>query len=265
MESPSAATTLLSLRRLGLFVIAFALALITALLRSEEPPQLEHPAQQQAEVFQPARNPERLHLFLDPIRVFGWISGTKNHFGEKVTVTSAGRTQQVPVGNGNTFSWPYRVAKAMRVEFAFDRLEQSLTVEPPTARPPCIFFVLDRSVYRPKQTLHFAGFLRDLDADDEFVPQPARTVEVHLIGEQKKTTAARLKLTADTQGRIVGQYTFSDDDPLDNYRLTIPNYQGEARVRLAEYRKTKVGSVLTMRGIMLTLSFSNQRRGLVLG
>ena len=240
MRSPSSALTPLALRRFSLFVMPFALALMAALVRSNATPPEERPAKSQAEALQPARNPERLHLFLDPFRVFGWISGTTNHVGKKVTVTYAGRSHQIAIGKGNTFFWPYKVAKATRIEFAFDGLEQSITVGPPVARPPCVFFIVDRSVYRPKQTLRFAGFLRDLNERGEFVPRPARTIEVRLTSEQKKTTAARLKLTADAQGRIVGQYTFSDADPLDSYRLAIPDYKGEARVRLAEYRKTKV-------------------------
>jgi hypothetical protein len=213
---------------------------MTTLLRTERPPAAEPPAKTVTHTLSPARNPERLHLLLDPTRVFGWISGTKGHFGETVTVITGGREQTIAVGRGNTFRWPYKVAKATRIEFVVAGLTKTIEVQPPSALPPCVFFVVDRGVYRPKQTLRFAAFLRDLDERGEFVPRAAQTVEVHLTSEHKKTTAARLKLTADWQGRLLGEYTFSDADPLDTYRLSIPNYKGEAHVRLAEYRKTKV-------------------------
>jgi hypothetical protein len=100
-------------------------------------------------------------------------------------------------------------------------------------------FVVDRSAYRPKQTLKFAGFLRELDARGEFVPLPRRAVEVELTSEQKKTVLTRLKLTSDEQGRITGAYTFSVSDPVDRYRLSVPGYRGAAHLTLAEYRKAK--------------------------
>src|SRR5262249_61063226 len=94
-------------------------------------------------------------------------------------------------------------------------------------------------VSRPNQPLPFRAFLRDRDSRGEFVPRPAQTVEVQLTSESKNITAARLKLTADAQGRLTGDYTFSDADPLDTYRLSIPSYKGSARLTLAEYRKSK--------------------------
>ena len=56
-----------------------------------------------------------------------------------------------------------------------------------------------------------------------------------------------MKLRTDDSGRLTGQYTFSDADPLDHYHLVIraqaegPPIDGSARVMLGEYRKTKVG------------------------
>ncbi|HEY7155153.1 MAG TPA: MG2 domain-containing protein, partial [Gemmataceae bacterium] len=236
MPFPSTASIRPSTRRLGLLGVAFALMTMAALVRSSGPP----PANEPAATLRPARNPDRLHLLLDAQRVFGWIGGARKHAGETVLVASGGRAQRIKVGRDNTFSWPYKVAETTRAEFAFGRLRQTIVLRPPSKMPPCVFFVVDRGVYRPNQTLHFAAFLRDLDERGEFVPRPAQTVEVLLTGEQKKTTAARMKLTADEQGRLTGEYTFSDADPLDNYRLSIPDYKGAARVRLAEYRKTKV-------------------------
>ncbi|HWG44801.1 MAG TPA: alpha-2-macroglobulin family protein [Gemmataceae bacterium] len=242
MRSISAVSTHWSPHRLGAISVLFLLTTLTALVRSDGPVESKFPPTRDAGKGRliPARNPQRLHLLIDSANVFGWISGEKKHRGETVAVTSAGRTQQIKVERGNTFTWPYKVAKATRTEFAFGELRQTITLQPPSKLPPCVFFVVDRAVYRPNQTLRFAGFLRDLDGRGEFVPRPAQTVEVLLTSERKKTIAARLKLTADAHGRITGDYTFSDADPLDTYRLSIPNYKGEVHVSLAEYRKSKV-------------------------
>src|SRR5262249_33220325 len=140
---------------------------------------------------QRARNPERMHLLLDDRMVFGWISGVRRHAGEAVLVTSAGRMRKIAIGKGNTFTWPYQVAETTRAEFVFGNLKQTITLQPPSKTPPCVFFVVDRGVYRPNQTLHFAAFLRDLNERGEFVPRPAQTVEVLLTSEQKRTVAAR--------------------------------------------------------------------------
>ena len=46
-------------------------------------------------------------------------------------------------------------------------------------------------------------------------------------------------------GRVAGQYTFTTADALDDYALTAAGFAGEAGVRLAEYRKAKVGLAIT--------------------
>ena len=99
---------------------------------------------------------------------------------------------------------------------------------------------MDRTAYRPGQALHFAGFLRQQDKAGTFAPIADTAVEVELVSQRKQTKAARLKLTSDKLGRIVGSYTFTDADALDHYTLSIPNYKGSARVLLGEYRKSKV-------------------------
>ena len=230
MSPISAVPIRLGLRRLGLLGV-FALALVAALGRSGPP--------RNTTARVPARNPERLHLLADTAKVVGWISGTNDHAGSTVTVAAAGVRERLTVQPGNTFTWPYKVHAATRAAFSVGKLRQTISVEPPVKLPPCVFFAVDRGVYRPKQTLHFAAFLRDLDSRGEFVPRPAQTVEIQLTSENKNITAARLKLTADAQGRLTGDYTFSEADPLDSYRLSIPSYKGSARLTLAEYRKSK--------------------------
>jgi hypothetical protein len=228
------------LRRLGFFGVVFVLTMMTALARSRGSQDADTSTSPQPDTLQPARNPERLHLLLDATKVFGWVSGKWNYTGETVTVRVGKHTETLPLRRGNVFCWPYRVAEPKQAEFTCGLLRQTITLRPPGKTPPCVFFVLDRSVYRPNQTLRFAGFLRSLDERGEFTPLPTQSVEVLLTGERKKIIAARLKLTTDTQGRIAGEYTFGDADPLDGYRLSIPGYLGEARVSLAEYRKTMI-------------------------
>lgn len=208
-----------------------ALALLAALAHSVPP--------HQTTTLPPARNPQRLHLLADAVKVVGWIGGTKDYAGATVTVTAPGVRENLTVQPGNTFTWPHKVNTATRAEFTLGKLRQTIPVEPPAKLPSCVFFAVDRGVYRPNQTLHFAAFLRDLDSRGEFVPRPAQTVEVLLTSESKDITAARLQLTSDAQGRLIGDYTFSDADSLDSYRLLIPSYKGTAHITLAEYRKSK--------------------------
>jgi hypothetical protein len=224
---------------LGPIFFGVALALLATLSHSRGLPS-GGTTKKPANKLSSARNPQRLHLIHDAGYVFGWVSGTRDYLDWPVEVEVNGRVEKIKVGRGNTFFWPYKVAKATPVSFTVAGLRKSMEVRPPAKLPPCVFFVVDRGVYRPKQTLHFAAFLRDLDARGEFVPRPAQTVEVRFNSVQKSTPIASLQLTADAQGKLTGEYTFGDADPLDEYRLTIPGYKGEGRVRLAEYRKTQV-------------------------
>lgn len=192
-----------------------------------------------------ARNPITLQLQADEGQVYGWISGTRDHTGRAVSVKIDGKTHDAAVGKDNTFSFRYKVEKptvaAVTVGTGKDTLRGSVALSPPSARPgPSVFFVVDRTAYRPGQALHFAGFLRREERPGSFVPVANEAVEVELTSHRKNTKAAKLKLTSDRQGRVVGSYTFTDADALDHYTLSIPKYTGSARVLLGEYRKSKV-------------------------
>ena len=50
-----------------------------------------------------------------------------------------------------------------------------------------IFFVTDRSAYRPGHTLKFVAFLRDAPADGEFEPVRDREVTVDLTSQARGT------------------------------------------------------------------------------
>src|SRR5205085_2841966 len=99
---------------------------------------------------QPAKNPERLTLVSDAQKVVGWISGATDHAGSEVAVTIGKKTEMVRIDQGNTFAWSYQVEKNTRAEFAFKSHKQAITLNPPQAPlPPSVYFVVDRSVYRP--------------------------------------------------------------------------------------------------------------------
>ena len=207
-------------------------------------------------ITQPAKNPERLTLISDANRVLGWLSGNTNHSGAEATVTVGEKTATVRVDENNSFVWPYKVSKSTRAEFTIGKHKQTLTLTPGEQLAPSVYFVADRSVYRPGQPLHFAGFLRQLDERGEFVPLASRAVEVQLrrIGSgeiadgdnggaaaaRKTTLANRWHLTSDDSGRISGDYVFAEADPLGDYELSIAGFLGSSRFGLAEYRKTKL-------------------------
>jgi uncharacterized protein YfaS (alpha-2-macroglobulin family) len=245
----------MTLRRLtplfGLLLAACALLAIHALRPIVAGPS-DKPRQPVASPrIEPAKNPIRLLLHDDGRKIVGWVSGTRDLAGQvvEITLSDERRVRKVKLGKDNTFTWPYTVAGATKVQFktkvraANDKLlslEDSLTVSPlPAEQTPSVFFVVDRTAYRPTQTLHFAGFLRKMNAKGEFEPLPKREVEVELVSEKKRTHAFKMKTTSDDFGRITGAYTFQHD-ALDHYTLAVPGFKGSARVMLGEYRKSKI-------------------------
>jgi hypothetical protein len=195
---------------------------------------------------EPAKNPTHLILQADDRTVFGWISGTESFAGEFVHVSLAGGKEElVKIAASNTFSWPYQVKEPISASFEVRPCKSAVVTSSINLRPsqtdePTVFFIVDRTAYRPAQTLNFAGFLRRPDSQGEFAPLAGRQVEVLLKSEKKNTTAAKLALTSDEQGRILGSYTFLEADALDGYRLSIPGFKGEARLTLGEFRKSKI-------------------------
>lgn len=205
---------------------------------------------------EPAKNPIRLSLQDDGRKVLGWISGTWNLKGRPVYVTIDGdksKRETIEVREDNTFLWEYKLDKPTKVGFLVDTcylnlpfLVDTVTVAPATAeKEPSVFFVVDRTAYRPTQSLHFAGFLRRLTAAGEFEPVANADVDVHLVSQQKQTKAFQTRLTSDRHGKITGSYVFTDADALDTYTLQIPGYKGSAKLLLGEYRKSKIRLKIT--------------------
>lgn len=186
----------------------------------------------------PAKNPTQLIVLVEPGKLLGWISGTSDRTGASVKLMISGKpVEEVKVEPGNTFKWNYSTPKEMRADVQVGDLRQTVTIYPTPKTGPSVFFVLDRLVFRPGQTMHFAGFLREMDADGEFKPVAKKEVEVALTSEKKKTAAKKWNLTSDEAGRITADYKFADADPIDAYTLNIAGVKGGAQVALAEYRK----------------------------
>jgi len=240
--------------RLALLVASLGLAILFVLTRAtglrsadSAPPPPQTPAVPSSAFFakiEAAKNPEQLILLVEDTRVVGWISGTKDHRDKEVVINGP-LTEKVKVQEGNRFTWNYDVHKPTQVDFTLGQLKQTVTLRPLAKVPPSIFFATDRHVYRPGQTLNFAGFLRQLDSRGDFIAMTDKNVEIQLRGKSKGTIVQRWKAKSDEMGRITGSYRFANADPLDAYELLLPGYEGKAQLHLAEYRKAKVQLKIT--------------------
>lgn len=194
-----------------------------------------------------AKNPIRLCLQDDGRKVLGWVSGYEEFTGHRVTVMVDKKEEaRLEVGKDNTFTYEYKFDKPTTATFYVRKswgrpLEQTITLAPAVAeKEPSVFFIVDRTAYRPTQALNFAGFLRKLNAAGEFEPIVNTDVDVQLVSQQKQTKAFKIRLSSDAHGKINGSYVFSDADGLDTYTLSIPGYKGSAKLLLSEYRKSKI-------------------------
>lgn len=193
----------------------------------------------------PAHNPTQLVVLVDPGRVIGWIGGTESFAGKTAEVKIDEKTHAASVGDDNTFVIPCRVDKETVATVSVGKLAQRVALRPAEKLSPCAFFIVDRPVYRPDQAVQFAAYLREPDERGDLRPVAGRAVEVHLTSVQKKTTAAKIKLTSDESGRIAGRYVFVDADQRDDYELSVPGFKGTARLALAEFRKSKIKLAIT--------------------
>ncbi len=203
---------------------------------------------------EPAANAPALVVLPDERGARGWVAGTQNHAGARINIKAGNREFEVAIGDDNTFAWAHTSAKPLPLALTLITIEGQKTLTARTtlpARPEGVrhtaFVVTDRSAYRPGHTLKFVSYVHDTADGIDFKPRANQEFTVDLTSETRGTRAARLKLRSDDAGRLTGQYTFSDADSLDHYRVSI-HPQGEAapldggaRVLLGEYRKTKVG------------------------
>lgn len=192
-----------------------------------------------------ALNPSRLVLQVDSEKVLGWISGKEDFSEKEVKIEVGNLIHQEKVDSQNTFVWKYRVKENTWARFVIGGMEKKIFLAPPEKLEPSLFWITDRTVYRPGQRLEFAGFLRKWK-DGEFFPLADQKVEVVIRSKKKKTLAGKIPLHSDESGRISGFYQFQRGDALDDYFISAPGYKGSATVTLAEFRKSKVK--LTIQG-----------------
>lgn len=190
-------------------------------------------------ITEPAPPGSELRVFVDRDKLVGWVAGSASFAGKTARVFIAGRVTSALIGDDNTFMVPYVVATATEAEVHVDDFAQRLTLEPPVVLEPAAYVVTDRSAYRPGQTLKFTALLRRVE-HGELRPETRSPVEIKLVSDTKQTTIAKLSVPVDHRGRASGEYTFTSADALDGYTLQLPGYRGDAKLTLAEYRKSKV-------------------------
>lgn len=179
---------------------------------------------------EPAPDGSVLRVFVEPGRLVGWVGGSQSFRGVVARVLAGGRELTATIGEDNTFEIAVNVAASTEATVRAGDHVQRVTLEPAAKPEPTAYLIVDRHAYRPGQKLSFTGFLQT----------PNKKVEARIVSDTKSTTAAKIELTSDAQGRIAGEYTFSVADPLDGYTISIPGYRGTARVTLSEFRKSKV-------------------------
>ena len=189
-----------------------------------------------------ATNPARLLLFQENRQVIGWISGMESHVGKDVELSIGKEKQSVEVEANNFFRFTPNVEPTSRVyvRARIGDLSAELQLQPEGTKGKCVYFIVDRNVYRPRQEMKFAGYLRQMGINREFTPQANTPVRVELRSASRNTLTSSIELTSDEHGRITGSYTFSEGDAVDGYVLTIPGFRGQAHFKLAEFRKSKV-------------------------
>ena len=181
-----------------------------------------------------------LHVFPESGGIRGWISGAEDLSGEKVKVTEAGSENEVLIGPENVFAIPTSSGSESTLKVVYRELEQIITLPARNPDEPVAYFITDRSVYRPDTTLEFAVYLRKLDQDGKFHPVVRDKVEVEIRSVSKEIVVSRMELEPDEFGRISGSYTFVPADPVDDYTLSVKDFGGTAKVKVAEFRKAKV-------------------------
>ena len=244
----------------GLLSVSLVAALVTAPPdKPDSPPPAPNPkAAKPREVVpifattETAANTPALVVLPDERGIRGWIAGEQSHAGEKVTIKAGNKDFEATVSDDNTFVWAHTSAKPLPLTLTLGVGGKALTARTTLpARPEGVrhtaFIITDRSAYRPGHTVKFVAYVRDTKDGIDFTPVANQEYTVDLTSDTRQTRAARLKLRTDDAGRLTGQYTFGDADPLDFYRINIraqgetPSLEGSARVLLGEYRKTKVG------------------------
>lgn len=266
----------LSVTAAGLFLISAVAALgIKPPARSETRTQPAPAANEREPVplfakVEPAVNRSELVLLPDEIGLRGWVAGDRNYAGTAVTIRAGNTEHKATLGEDNTFEWANSGAKPRPVTVTVPPRNGNNALTARTTLPAkaervrnTAFVITDRSAYRPGHTLKFVAYLHSTADGLEFVPLANRDFMIDVVSETRHTRAARLRLRSDANGRVSGEYKFSDADALDHYTLRVlpeggaAPLDGTARVLLGEYRKTQVSLKLKgeVRGGKLVVTF----------
>jgi uncharacterized protein YfaS (alpha-2-macroglobulin family) len=114
-------------------------------------------------------------------------------------------------------------------------LEAAFSDEPPRFA----YLYTDRPIYRPGDTVHFKGILRDTDYGRYPLPtESVVTAGLDFISAFEELNW-ELELTADANGEFSGEYEIPEDAGLGNYRLYLKDVDvwNDRTFTVAEYRR----------------------------
>jgi uncharacterized protein YfaS (alpha-2-macroglobulin family) len=101
------------------------------------------------------------------------------------------------------------------------------------------YLYTDRPIYRPGDTVHFKGILRDTDYGRYPLPSESTvTVGLDFLSAFEQLSW-ELEVTADANGEFSGEYQIPEDAGLGNYRLYLTDRDvwNERTFTVAEYRR----------------------------
>ena len=183
----------------------------------------------------------RIYINQGKTKIVGWIAGDKSFNGKTVSISAKGLDKSVTVDANNCFVWKHGRMQNVPVTFSVGDLKKKVTLvadyHPSGNR--FAYFVVDRTAYRPNQTLKFVCFLRKNDFGT-FKPINNQSVSIEIRSTKKNTKATTIRGISDDFGRVEGEYTFTSADSLDDYRLSVSGFEGTTTIKLAEFRKAKV-------------------------
>jgi len=187
-----------------------------------------------------AKNTATMYLFPEEGKLIGKVTEIVPE-QEVVIEVDKKQTSLKPSEDG-AFHWVMDDSKeAKTISISYGEIKKVVTVPAMQKNSPVAFFVIDRSVCRVNTSFHFVAFLREENAGGKYMPYATKPVEVEIRSRAKGIVVAKLKLTPDAHGKIVGKYDFTAADPLDDYDVTcLGGIAGKASVKLAEFRKAKV-------------------------
>ena len=167
-------------KRIGIAALAMGVIIVAAI--GIATPQPETPVVRP--IFSkvtPAANPSGLIVQADGRKIFGWIAGLPNYVGKEAKISVGNRTETVLVQRDHTFTWHYKkIDKPVEATVTVDRWTRTIQLTPQGKSQPSVFFVVDRTAYRPGQPVKFVGFLRELTEGGRFEPLGGRAVNVEL-------------------------------------------------------------------------------------